>query len=203
MLSRGPSPHTVLGRTPARCGVAGSCHLLPRCPLKVTGLSRPGLFTLWEWPSPQPCSLALPQSSGRAGACRLGAAPPPSPPLAPCRLVVPRDAQGPWWCPQSWARGCGQLSRELSRMRLEAGWRLPWTPPGPGPSHLTEPLPTRPPPSEHTGFNVFITCLTRCLIASPRNGAVTVETRNKRPPENEMIKQVTLAKQTQPRDLWG
>lgn len=47
------------------------------------------------------------------------------------------------------------------------------------------------------GFNVFITCLTRCLIASPLNGAVTVETRNKRPPENEMIKQVTLAKQTQ------
>lgn len=46
------------------------------------------------------------------------------------------------------------------------------------------------------GFNVFITCLTRCLIASPLNGAVTVETRNKRPPENEMIKQVTLAKQT-------
>lgn len=53
------------------------------------------------------------------------------------------------------------------------------------------------------GFNVFITCLTRCLIASPLNGAVTVETRNKRPPENEMIKQVTLAKQTQPRNLWG
>lgn len=46
------------------------------------------------------------------------------------------------------------------------------------------------------GFNVFITCLTRCLIASPLNGAVTVVTRNKRPPENEMIKQVTLAKQT-------
>lgn len=51
------------------------------------------------------------------------------------------------------------------------------------------------------GFNVFITCLTRCLIASPLNGAVTVETRNKRPPENEMIKQVTLAKQTQARNL--
>ena len=59
------------------------------------------------------------------------------------------------------------------------------------------------PPSVHMGFNVFITCLTRCLIASPLNGAVTVETRNKRPPENEMIKQVTLAKQTQPRNLWG
>lgn len=53
-----------------------------------------------------------------------------------------------------------------------------------------------PPPSRAHGFNVFITCLTRCLIASPLNGAVTVETRNKRPPENEMIKQVTLAKQT-------
>lgn len=53
------------------------------------------------------------------------------------------------------------------------------------------------------GFNVFITCLTHCLIASPLNGAVTVETRNKRAPENEMIKQVTLAKQTQPRNLWG
>ena len=53
------------------------------------------------------------------------------------------------------------------------------------------------PPSQCAhGFNVFITCLTRCLIASPLNGAVTVETRNKRPPENEMIKQVTLAKQT-------
>lgn len=59
------------------------------------------------------------------------------------------------------------------------------------------------PSSVHMGFNVFITCLTRCLIASPLNGAVTVETRNKRPPENEMIKQVTLAKQTQPRNLWG
>lgn len=65
------------------------------------------------------------------------------------------------------------------------------------------PLPTHRPPSVHMGLNVFITCLTRCLIASPLNGAVTVETRNKRPPENEMIKQVTLAKQTQPRNLWG
>ena len=73
----------------------------------------------------------------------------------------------------------------------------------PRPSHLAEPLPTACPPSVHMGFNVFITCLTRCLIASPLNGAVTVETRNKRPPENEMIKQVTLAKQTPPRNLWG
>lgn len=55
---------------------------------------------------------------------------------------------------------------------------------------------TLPPSQRAHGFNVFITCLTRCLIASPLNGAVTVETRNKRPPENEMIKQVTLAKQT-------
>lgn len=55
---------------------------------------------------------------------------------------------------------------------------------------------TLPPSQCAHGFNVFITCLTRCLIASPLNGAVTVETRNKRPPENEMIKQVTLAKQT-------
>lgn len=72
------------------------------------------------------------------------------------------------------------------------------------PGRLTSlsPLPARP-PFVHMGFNVFITCLTRCLIASPLNGAVTVETRNKRPPENEMIKQVTLAKQTQPRNLWG
>lgn len=65
------------------------------------------------------------------------------------------------------------------------------------------PLPPPRPLSVHKGFNVFITCLTRCLIASPLNGAVTVETRNKRPPENEMIKQVTLAKQTQLRNLWG
>lgn len=73
------------------------------------------------------------------------------------------------------------------------------------PGRLTSlsPFPPTRPPSVHMGLNVFITCLTRCLIASPLNGAVTVETRNKRPPENEMIKQVTLAKQTQPRNLWG
>lgn len=72
------------------------------------------------------------------------------------------------------------------------------------PGRLTSLRPSPPcPPSAHMGSNVFITCLTRCLIASPLNGAVTVETRNKRPPENEMIKQVTLAKQTQPRNLWG
>lgn len=73
------------------------------------------------------------------------------------------------------------------------------------PGRLTSlsPFPPARPPSVHMGFNVFITCLTRCLIASPLNGAVTVETRNKRPPENEMIKQVTLAKQTQPRNPWG
>lgn len=77
------------------------------------------------------------------------------------------------------------------------------SPPRAGSLTSLSPLPPACPPSVHMGFNVFITCLTRCLIASPLNGAVTVETRNKRPPENEMIKQVTLAKQTQPRNLWG
>lgn len=93
-------------------------------------------------------------------------------------------------------------SRRCRRWGTALGWGEP--------PHTLTPLclrdrltslgPARPP---RRSSNVFITCLTRSLIASPLNGAVTVETRNKRPPENEMIKQVTLAKQIQPGNLGG
>lgn len=78
----------------------------------------------------------------------------------------------------------------LGPLEDKAGRVSPGLPPRP--SQLTAPLPAT--LSWCTGaLHVFITCLTHRLIASPLNGAVTVETRNKRPPENEMIKQVTLA----------
>lgn len=88
-----------------------------------------------------------------------------------------------------------QVSRNCPAFLL-LSFTCPFTPLSPRHGPVASHCVPSPPCRYAQGFNVFITCLTRCLIASPLNGAVTVVTRNKRPPENEMIKQVTLAKQT-------